>query len=118
MAKPFCSEPEPTVSARGWNEAHVVAQSLRTGERKLVAPHGTFPSYAPGGHVVYVQDSVVYALRFDPARLEVGGDAAPVFQHVTQLGGINGGAFEFALSATGTLAFAAGTPADRKQWSG
>jgi serine/threonine protein kinase/Tol biopolymer transport system component len=98
----------PTVTARLWNEAHVIAQSLRTNQRRVIAPHGTFPRFLSSGYVVYVQDRVVYAQALDPARLETAGDAVPVLEDVTQFGGINGGSYEVALSATGTLAYIPG----------
>jgi eukaryotic-like serine/threonine-protein kinase len=98
----------PTVSALGWIEAHIVAQSLKTNRRQQVAAHGTFPHYTSPGHLVYVQSGIVYAQKFDPVRFEVTGDAFPVLEQVTQGGGINGGAFQWATSPTGMLAYVPG----------
>jgi serine/threonine-protein kinase len=98
----------PTVTSRSWNESHLVAQSLKTGERRVVVPHGTYPQFA-GDHLLYVQDRIVYAQAFDPGRLDVSGEAAPVLEQV-ETGGLNGGAYQFALSATGTLLYAQGAP--------
>jgi serine/threonine-protein kinase len=98
----------PTVSVFGWIEARVLAQSLKTGARRVVVQHGTFPHYAPSGHLLYFQGGIAYAQLFDPDRLQVSGEAMPVLERVPNLGGINGGAFEFALSSTGTLAYAPG----------
>jgi hypothetical protein len=92
----------PTVSARNWIEAHAVVQSLKTGARKVIAPSGTFPWFLRSGHVIYVQDGVAFAQPFDPVTWETG-EAAPVIDGVATLGGINGGAFQMALSSSGTL---------------
>jgi Tol biopolymer transport system component len=96
----------PTVTARGWNEAHIIVQSLKTGVRRLLAPHGSYPLFAPGGHLLFLQDGILYAQRFDLERLDVAGEAVPILERVAGTGrGINGGAYEVALSATGTLAY-------------
>jgi serine/threonine protein kinase/Tol biopolymer transport system component len=95
----------PTVSARGWNEAHVNVQSLKSGMRRLLAQHGTYPLFAPTGHLLFLQDGVAYAQRFDPVKLEVTGEAQPLLERVPTGRGINGGARDLALSATGTLAY-------------
>jgi Tol biopolymer transport system component len=95
----------PTVSARGWNEAHVMVQSLKTGVRRRLAQHGTYPQFAPTGHLLFVQAGVAYAQRFDPVKLEVTGEAQPLLERVPTSRGINGGAYDLALSATGTLAY-------------
>jgi hypothetical protein len=90
----------PTVSVFGWIEARVLAQSLKTGARRVLVQHGTFPQYDSSGRLVYFQGGIAYAQRFDPNRLQVSGEAMPVLERVANLGGINGGAFEFALSTT------------------
>ena len=74
----------PTVSARGWNEAHVIVQSLKTGVRRLLARHGSYPLFAPTGHLLFLQDGVAYAQRFDPVRLEVTGDVLPLVERVAR----------------------------------
>jgi serine/threonine-protein kinase len=98
----------PTVSVFEWIEARVIAQSLKTGARRVLVQHGTFPHYAPSGHLLYFQGGIAYAQLFDPNRLQVSGEAVPVLDRVANLGGINGGASELALSPTGTLAYVSG----------
>jgi hypothetical protein len=99
----------PTVTAGSWLEAHIIGQSLKTGVRRLLAPHGTYPQFAPSGYMLYLQGGVVFGQAFDPARLDVTGDAIPVLQHVGTLGGVNGGASQFAVSETGTLVYVPGS---------
>ena len=98
----------PTVSVFGWIEARVLAQSLKTGARRVLVQHGTFPHYAASGHLLYFQGGIAYAQRFDPNQLQVSGEAMPVLDRVPTLGGINAGAFELALSPTGTMAYVPG----------
>jgi Tol biopolymer transport system component len=95
----------PTVTVDGWMEAHVIGQSLRTGGRRLLAPHGTYPQFLASGSMLYLQGGVVFGQAFDPARLELTGEAIPVLQYVDSLRGVNGGASQFAVSATGTLVY-------------
>jgi eukaryotic-like serine/threonine-protein kinase len=99
----------PTVTAGDWLEAHVVAQSLETGMRRVVAPHGTFPHFTESGHLLYRQAGVIYGQSFDAARLEVRGEAVPVVQYVAKLGGINGGSTQFATAAIGTMLYVPGS---------
>ena len=98
----------PTVTARDWIEAHIVAQSIDTGDRRQVAPHGTFPHFAPSGHLLYVQSGIVYAQAFDPVRLDVAGDAFSILNRTTRGGGSNGGAFEWAVSSSGLMVYVPG----------
>jgi serine/threonine-protein kinase len=98
----------PTVTAREWIEAHIVAQSLDTGQRRQVAPHGTFPHFAPTGHLLYVQNGIVYAQAIDPDRLNVTGDAFPILERTTRGGGINGGAYHWTMSRSGLMAYVQG----------
>jgi len=93
----------PTVSAREWIEAHIVAQSLETGQRTEAAPHGTFPRFASTGHLLYVHSGIVYAQAFDAERLQASGEAMPMPERVAQAGGINAGAFQWSTSSTGTM---------------
>ena len=98
----------PTVSAYSWIEAHIVAQSLTTDRRRVVATHGTFPQFAPNGHLLYAQSGIVYAQAFDPDQFTVTGDAFPILERVTQGGGINGGSFQWATSPAGTTVYVPG----------
>ena len=57
------------------------------------------PSVAsPSGHVVFYRESTLMAQPFDAGHLQLSGDAVPIAQGVSALGG-------FYLSATGALAY-------------
>ena len=53
--------------AARWDKAQIVVQTMTTGARKLVAT-GADARYLPTGHLLYVQDGIVFAASFDPAR--------------------------------------------------
>jgi WD40 repeat protein len=98
----------PTVSARGWMEAHVVAQSLTGNRRRVIAPHGTFPHFVPSGHLLYSQTGTIYAHAFDPKTFETSGDAFPILERIAWAGTVNGGSLLWAVSPAGTMAYVPG----------
>ena len=61
-----------------WDKAHIVVQSLKSGERKTLVEGGSDARYVPTGHIVYALSGRVFAIAFDPGRLEVFGDAVPI----------------------------------------
>ncbi|MGH9785295.1 MAG: protein kinase domain-containing protein, partial [Terriglobia bacterium] len=70
--------------ARGnnWDNAQIAALNLESGERRVLVQGGTYPRYAPTGHLVYYRADTVMAVPFDPDRLEVTGAPAPVLEGV------------------------------------
>jgi serine/threonine-protein kinase len=87
-------------SAAFSDDAMIVAQSLRTGERKTVIHGGTAPRYLSTGHLIYAQGGRLLAVPFDQARLEVTGTAFPVVEDIFQ--GL-GGYAAYDVSRNGTL---------------
>ena len=71
-------------SAAFSDDAMIVAQSLRSGERKILIHGGTSPHYVSTGYLIYAQGGRLLAIRFDAARLEVTGVAFPVAEDVWQ----------------------------------
>jgi serine/threonine-protein kinase len=98
----------PTVSAREWMEAHIVAQSLTGTRRRVIELHGTFPQFAPTGHLLYAQIGTVYAHAFDPQTFQTAGDPFPILERMALGGGTNGGSLLWAMSPAGTMAYVAG----------
>jgi serine/threonine-protein kinase len=96
----------PSVTANEWNSAHIVAQSLSTGERRVIAARGSMPGFADG-FVFYVSGRSLMAQQFDPARLEVSGPVLTLMSDVVRLG--NGQA-RLAVAAAGTLLVVRGNP--------
>jgi len=54
-----------------------VIHSLATGKQEVVAPRG-FGVYSPTGHVMYVRQSLLWALPFSLKTMTATGDAFPV----------------------------------------
>jgi Tol biopolymer transport system component len=71
-------------SAAFSDDAMIVGQSLRTGERKALIHGGTAPRYLSTGHLIYAQGGRLLAIPFDQARLEVTGTAFPVVEDIWQ----------------------------------
>jgi Tol biopolymer transport system component/DNA-binding winged helix-turn-helix (wHTH) protein len=71
-------------SAAFSDDATIVAQSLKTGERKVLIQGGTSPRYVSTGHLVYAQGGRLLAVPFDAHRLAVTGTAFPVAEDVWQ----------------------------------
>ena len=56
-----------------WDQARVVVQSLRTGERKTVLEGGSDARFVSTGHLIYAVGGVVFAARFDLDTRELRG---------------------------------------------
>jgi eukaryotic-like serine/threonine-protein kinase len=91
-------------------EGQVVAHSLRTGQRKVIVTNGSAPRYLPTGHLVYAREGILFARRFDAARLETSGQEVPIVTGVRRAGFVGGStsAAYFDIAATGSLAYVPG----------
>jgi len=89
-----------------WNEAQIALQSLATNER-IVLFTGRDARYVQPGYIVYVLDSVLFAVPFDTDALAVSGGPVPFVEDVAQALGGGGGA-QYSLSDDGTLVFIPG----------
>jgi hypothetical protein len=96
------------VSITGSNRgaSHIEALSLATGRRTVIVESGTFPLYAPSGHLVFFRDGALLGAPFDVDRLEVTGPIARVLENLAV--GTTMDAPLAALSNTGSLAYAPG----------
>jgi serine/threonine-protein kinase len=97
-----------------WGRARIYARSLVTGERELLIEGGSDARYLPTGHLVFAREARLMVVRFDPDRLEVMGPEVPVLEGVshsihTGSSTRETGAAHFAVSATGVLAYIAGS---------
>jgi hypothetical protein len=104
----------PPITGSNWNEAHIVAQSLTTGERRQIVPRGTFPRFVAPGLLLYEEAGELRAIRFDPDRLQPSGAPMSISEVVRQSGA--GGA-DIDVSLTGTLVATGSTAMeDRLGW--
>jgi eukaryotic-like serine/threonine-protein kinase len=85
-----------------YDDAAIVAQSLRTAERKTLIQGGTSPHYLSTGHIVYAQGGRLLVVPFDLRRLEVTGTAAPILEDVWQG---PGGYAAYSVARNGSLAY-------------
>jgi serine/threonine-protein kinase len=81
--------------------ANVVVSSIKGGAPRVVVRGGYFGRYVSSGHLVYLSQGTLFAVRFDLTRLEVVGQAVPALDDVA----INGGAGLLAIAPDGTLLY-------------
>ncbi len=94
-----------------WDTAHIVVQSIATGERKTIIQGGSDARYLPTGHLVYAVGGSVFAVAFDAQRLEVTGSPVPMVEGVRRASAPSGAA-NFSISGNGSLIYIPGTSLD------
>ena len=85
--------------------ARIASLNLQTGERKILVHGGSHPEFVNSGFLIYSSAGALRAIQFDPERLEVSGDPVAVVEHVQANAA---GVGNFAISASGTLAYVSG----------
>jgi serine/threonine-protein kinase len=104
-----------TVSANpfSWEDANVGVVSVKTGEIKIVQHGGYFGRYVPSpygtGHLLYVHEGALFAVPFDPDRLETTSSPVPFPADVAGNSVDGGGQFDG--SANGSLVYVSGKSA-------
>ena len=85
---------------------------LDTGEWHVLLEDAADARYVPTGHLIFLRQGTLMAVRFDLARLEVIGQPAALVDNVMQAFHwsvyANTGAGQFGISDTGSLIYAAG----------
>jgi eukaryotic-like serine/threonine-protein kinase len=97
-------------STTNWDGATLVVAPLAGGSPKVVVRGGHYGRYVPSGHLIYMNQSTLFAVRFDRDRLETLGQAVPVLDGVAGATSVGGGA-QLAVSAEGTLVYVPGMAA-------
>jgi len=98
-----------------FDDAVISVHNLETGKRKTLIEGGSYASYVPTGHIVYVRKGSIFAVPFDAESLELTGPTRELFS-----GGMlleESGAASIAFSETGTLVYAPGGPAPSRRFS-
>jgi eukaryotic-like serine/threonine-protein kinase len=84
--------------------------SLADHRRKTLEHGGTFGRYLPAsngtGHLVYINKGALFAVPFDPHRLEVRGTPSPVLEDVAYSNVYGSAQFDF--SRNGTMVYRTG----------
>ena len=91
-----------------WDQALIVVQSLKTGERKMLVKGGRDARFVPTGHLVYAVRSTLFAVPFDAAKFAVAASPVPVVEGVRRATGAGVGSAQFAVSNSGSLVFVPG----------
>ncbi len=84
---------------------HIALFDLETGDMQRLIDRGSGPRYSPTGHLVYSDDSGVFAVPFDLATNTATGPAVPVLDDVRRE---SIGFSQFAFSMNGSLAYIPG----------
>ena len=97
----------------GWDKAHIVVQSLKSGERKTLVEGGSNASYVPTGHLVYALGGTLLGVPFDLPSLAVTGGSTPIVEGVRLVPSdfgpmITTGSAQFSFSHTGSLVYIPG----------
>jgi len=102
-------------TGQDYDDADIEAVSLKDGRRTVLVRGGAFPRYAAGGHLTFVRNQVLYALRFDPERLTLEEPATPVLEGLMSYTGDEAsgdGSAEISFSDRGDLLYRSSEVAD------
>jgi eukaryotic-like serine/threonine-protein kinase len=95
-----------------WDNAQIVVQAQKAGERKTILSAASDARFLPSGHLVYAVQGTVFAVPFDPQRLVATGGPVPVIEGVRRTTTETASAVtQFHVSDTGTLAYIPGSSA-------
>jgi serine/threonine-protein kinase len=95
------------LEGQNWDTAEIVAESLVTGERRVLHSGGAYARYVPTGHLIFASGDTLYALPFDVEAVEVLGGPVPVVQGVRR--DRSRGTAQYAFSGNGTLLYLPGS---------
>ena len=98
-----------------WDEAQIVVQSVKTGERKALISGGSDARYLPTGHIVYALGGDLLAFAFDIEKMGKKGGEAPIVEEVQRALSQVTGAAQYGFSDTGMLAYVVGTAEQLKR---
>jgi len=93
-------------SPNNYDDAVIEAYSLRTGERRRLIERANMARFASRDRIVFARSGDLYAIAFDPDRLQTVGEAVPVIEDVG--GDPSSGAGYFSIAANGNIAWLAG----------
>jgi len=91
-----------------WNNAQIVVQSLKSGERHVLISAGSDGRYVPTGHIIYALNGRLLAVPFDLRKLQVAGDSTLILDDVMRASSGVTGAAHFSFSNNGYLTYIPG----------
>jgi len=89
-----------------FEDANLMVLSLMTGKTKTVYRGGYYGRYLPTGHLIFVHEGALFAVPFDPEKLETKGAPVALLDDVAGNAAWGSGNLDF--SRTGTLVYLSG----------
>jgi eukaryotic-like serine/threonine-protein kinase len=93
------------VGSTRWDQAQIVVQSLKSGERKVLIEGGSDARYVSTGHIVYALGSDLLAIPFDEKRLKCSGGPVRILEKVMRSEQWNTAAAFFNFSNNGSMVY-------------
>ena len=95
-----------SVARDGFNfdDGLIVAESLSTGERRVVIDGGFYPRWLPSGHLIFARGGGLFVVPFNPDTLEVQGNPVEIVSNVMQ----SPGGAAYSTSKEGSLVYLSG----------
>jgi eukaryotic-like serine/threonine-protein kinase len=100
-------------SATGWDQAQILVQSLKSGERKVLFEGGRDARYVPTGHILFASDTTLLAVAFDAKNLKVTSGPVPLLEGVRRPPAGSTAALQFSVAANGSMVYVPGGGAIR-----
>jgi eukaryotic-like serine/threonine-protein kinase len=86
----------------------IAVRSLDTGDERVVIDDGFFARFVPSGHLVYGRRGGLFAVPFDPRRLQITGAPVQVMENVLTV--LSDGQAIFSTASDGTLVYVPAPP--------
>ncbi len=105
------------VGSGRWDEARIVAQSLKTGERKVLVPGASDSTFVTSNHLLYRSRRTLFAVGFDPVSVQTIGTPETLADEVRVpfAPDANPPTAQYAASNSGVLAYVKGPDVDSAQ---
>ena len=85
------------------SRSRIEAVEYATGKRTILVEGAFIARYASSGHLLFLRERALFAVRFDPATLRVTGTPVPVVEDIAT--SLTDGTAGYAVSTNGTLTY-------------
>jgi hypothetical protein len=99
-------------TATSWDDGRIAVLNLRTGEQRVLLEGGSNPRYAPTSLLIYARGGSLFAVPFDPERLQLKGTPSPVLESISW-NSFTGFA-DYSFSESGDLVYVPGGAEEQK----
>ena len=101
-----------TLLGTNFEDLNIEVLQFSTGQTKTLLHGGYWPRYLATfgntGHLVYMHEGTLYAVGFDPQRLEIRGTPVPMLDDIGASPEVLEGGGQFSFSDTGTFVYLSG----------